>query len=404
MTLLGAGASVDAGLPTTARLTDLILDSLDRNAAAIAFYVHGVLQAELGRKGIDPRGPISAERLAAAIDLLAQRDELPISPFVRSWDPAIDGLDAGPKRRIPEGDIERAITDMMKGAVGPLASTVDEVVRLLGSPGRLARGSTSIQSKVGSYNASDLASAIMRIAGDSDGARRGEFRRTAKELSRCLPTVLSTPDTDSASYLDDLIRCSGTNSPLAVATLNYDRLVEERCDHAQVKYSTGIETWTQSHGLDFGQADVKLYKLHGSIDWQRHRERIDVVPGGKQPPDFTPELIFGEGAKLQADGPFLELYDAFRISLRDTAQLLVIGYSFQDEHINVVIRRWLGSERSNRIVLVTPGDPFSVGPRPSSLRRDLGINYGEDDRIVHVKATAREGIRDALDHLQVHNS
>ena len=76
-----------------------------------------------------------------------------------------------------------------------------------------------------------------------------------------------------------------------------------------------------------------------------------------------PGIIFGEGAKLRADGPFLELLLEWASDLNDAEALLVIGYSFRDPHVNVTIANWFNAKPDRAIVVVSkdPLDDFAVG-------------------------------------------
>jgi hypothetical protein len=135
-------------------------------------------------------------------------------------------------------------------------------------------------------------------------------------------------------------------------------------------------------------ADIHLLKLHGSIDWilkskkglgglQEMRVALagdpsDTVPGGMQ---YSPALIFGARGKLRADGPFLAMLRAFNVFLADADRLLVVGYSFRDEHINTAIRRWFNRDPTLEIVVIDPSfNPVAQRSRrpPRALQTSWG--------------------------------
>jgi hypothetical protein len=62
-------------------------------------------------------------------------------------------------------------------------------------------------------------------------------------------------------------------------------------------------------------------------------------PAEKQRYD-QPAVVFGEAGKLRSEGPFLELLLAWAAALKRAANLLVVGYSFRDQHVNELIARW----------------------------------------------------------------
>jgi len=54
-----------------------------------------------------------------------------------------------------------------------------------------------------------------------------------------------------------------------------------------------------------------------------------------------PGIIFGAGNKLRAAGPYLDLYIEFRTALCDAQRLIIIGYGFRDEHVNELLKQWI---------------------------------------------------------------
>ncbi|MCL4853981.1 MAG: hypothetical protein KJZ78_21685, partial [Bryobacteraceae bacterium] len=67
---------------------------------------------------------------------------------------------------------------------------------------------------------------------------------------------------------------------------------------------------------------------------------------------YRPAVIFGHRNKLTADGPFLDLLQAFVQSLEGSTLLTIVGYSFGDGHINALIARWLNGNTSRRLRIV----------------------------------------------------
>jgi hypothetical protein len=57
---------------------------------------------------------------------------------------------------------------------------------------------------------------------------------------------------------------------------------------------------------------------------------------------------------LVASGPFLSLLLEFERLLESATRLIIIGYSFRDDHVNEVIRRWLADDASRTITIVDP--------------------------------------------------
>ena len=100
--LLGAGASVAAGLPTTTEMADRIREVVRGEvnntysgiSDALEFAYAAILkhQASVPRRtyGVDRVAFVDVERLFSAILLLSERSDHEASPFVDVWDPSID--------------------------------------------------------------------------------------------------------------------------------------------------------------------------------------------------------------------------------------------------------------------------------------------------------------------------
>src|SRR5947209_14328875 len=92
--LLGAGSSVDAGLLTSARLTEAIYSDFASNRhqseyAHLLAYVISKLQTRNAKLGLSPYRPIDVEELFDALRILFRRDQLLVSEFVERWDGTI---------------------------------------------------------------------------------------------------------------------------------------------------------------------------------------------------------------------------------------------------------------------------------------------------------------------------
>ena len=110
MLLLGAGASVEAGIPSAYKMTQEIALALENKARghllreakkaqvlkahALNFVIGGLLFEE-AKKGNNPfTTGINVEDVFNAMQLLADRDSLEASPFIGSWDSTVKHLDS----------------------------------------------------------------------------------------------------------------------------------------------------------------------------------------------------------------------------------------------------------------------------------------------------------------------
>lgn len=117
----------------------------------------------------------------------------------------------------------------------------------------------------------------------------------------------------------------------------------------------------------------RVLKLHGSVDWFRHPELglLRVRYGVKYLSDLASTLIYPQATKYletQKD-PFATIFDCFRrvLSSPDNYMLGIVGYSFGDDHINAEIRSALENPNNKAVVVafsreVTDGAGTSICP------------------------------------------
>lgn len=99
-----------------------------------------------------------------------------------------------------------------------------------------------------------------------------------------------------------------------------------------------------------------LYKLHGSLDWERDKE-TDQIKKCDFSNNKKPVMIFPSSIKYETsyEQPFFEMMSRLQAELRmDNALLIIIGYSFGDKHINSMIFEALELNHSLQLVIVDP--------------------------------------------------
>jgi len=183
-----------------------------------------------------------------------------------------------------------------------------------------------------------------------------------------------------AEFLRRAARRPQRKSRMKVFTTNYDRCYEEAgrqgryvvvdgfshtvpptFDAVHFSYET-VRRLDDTESFDPIPNCFHLYKLHGSVDWQRQEPSGEITkwtPGGK------PVLIYPRNSKyeLAFEQPYLEMIGAFQAAVRaaDTG-LLVVGFGFNDNHLAEPIMSAIRSNLSLKIVVVSPGlAPWSNG-------------------------------------------
>jgi hypothetical protein len=342
--LLGAGASVDAGLPTSRDMTERLVRRLEegrgwrheKERLALNFAVGAMVAHDTGR-GASPFAGIDVERLFSAVTMLGELDDLEVTPFVSAWAAPLASIGTDALPPFFDSDFIKAVRSE--------------------HPGK---------------KPSDLLTKLIRnVAG---GRSSSEAYRSLRQLMLSQLLELLVVDPEKVDYLKPLLALGGTHS-LTIATLNYDRTVEHMAERAGEPIDTGINAW--NGGFDWTwdpERRVRLLKLHGSVDWVL-RGKSDPIEL-RMPPslfntaseDFQPNsyadrpaLIFGRRDKLTAEGPFLAMLRAFDDALSGCEHLLVVGYSFGDPHINSAIAKWVHACPHGRVDVVDPAFPADSG-------------------------------------------
>jgi hypothetical protein len=316
--LFGAGASIDAGLPNAYQLTGHVLERINSGTEAevLRFVVGGLLYGQ-GAAGQDPfTTGVDIEALARAVLRLDRKNDSDVAPFVAQWQPRLLELE-----RL--GD-------------GIFAATHDLIVRTLRS-------------------------------------------------------ILWKTDAP-VEYLRPLARIVQLQRRVVIGTLNYDNIVERFCDTSGIPYSTvipklsGINLRTHGHPYEEIAEGLCLIKLHGSLNWVLHTASSE--PGGYSPERFViswgdaepkyeggamPAVLFGGENKLTAHGPFLDFLIRFRRELAEASRLIIVGYSFRDEHVNSLIATFVNRKPDAVVVVIDPKPPFSE-PLFAALHRALTPN------------------------------
>jgi hypothetical protein len=175
-----------------------------------------------------------------------------------------------------------------------------------------------------------------------------------------LNSWLTVEDSARIAYLARLSDFKQLGDTIEVFSLNYDLCIERALSEHSHGFVNGFTEngWTPT---EFQSADMRLFKMHGSLDWVEddvHGICSVTMPRHKYADDFEgqkpPLLIFGTDAKLTGKEPFLNLLHSFSSSLHDSDVLIVIGYSFQDDYLNEIIEQRMNRTTRLKIIVVSP--------------------------------------------------
>lgn len=131
------------------------------------------------------------------------------------------------------------------------------------------------------------------------------------------------------------------------------------------------ESWLNATGFK----GITLARLHGSILWRRNQRSSGVSYSTiRDYPDphsgQEPCLIYpADKDEAVESEPWKSLFKYFVDTLQQSDLLIVIGYSFRDEHINRLVLESLVSESQLKIVIVNPESQGKLTESDPSAKR-----------------------------------
>lgn len=365
--LLGSGASVEAGIPTNETMAQKLIEKLDNNRdsdiARLLRFVSGALLKRKGELNQDPFQGVNIEELYTVTELLSNRNEHILSPFVSQWDYHIAGYEKIKVDQWGHPDLERSLEKLMDHDTFSPAKVATEIQKLI----------------------------------EQNTLTENRFKNACDRMLEYLIGILYIKDQSTIEYFKPMIDL-GKEQLQTIISLNYDNAVELAASTADVKIGIGIENWNRTRKLTKPRSGLELIKLHGSIDWWMGSSSGEEYPFTRlvvkvfDPSDGVyrrkPAVIFGGENKLSAEGPYLDLFNAFRARLNRVENLVTIGYSFRDEHVNHVIKDWsLGHEGRTVTIIDAPSVERWKHPFVDEVG---GILH---DRIIFMPVGASEGIK-----------
>ena len=334
--LLGAGASVEAGIPDSNemvhKIEHLVSNDSDtdidrwRNFRDLYNYIRSSIFYADGLDGIfGDNVPFNIERLVNILDELHKKERHALYPFVGAWNPKL--LD------VAGNEFENVLA---------------------------------------------FRSAIIRILRDQ---------------------WVVLPQRESAAYYAGLLKFQEEYEyPLRVFSLNYDLCVEETCGYKKVQrgFSDRKWDWRLFDETSDDPVPLLLYKLHGSVDWNFAEDgRVTYSDTPSTIKDEEVALIFGTSYKLQYVDPFLFLaYELRRWTLDAVRVIVCIGYGFNDDHINGILQQSLRQDSKRKLLAVIgPSDNETAGKEHISDQLQL---KAQKDQIVVKAYGAKKFLDSAL--------
>lgn len=229
------------------------------------------------------------------------------------------------------------------------------------------------------------------------GATQEVVASLVSEMRGYIKSELSEGDLGDPFYLMRLLSVTDRR-PVDIFSLNYDRLVETICARQNVRFTTGFSEVWDPKLFDDEEWDVRLFKLHGSVDWYRVTPSGPIYRGGPEHFAFSKSttqdtLIYPSLGKSTHADPYATLLQRFSDRLMEADLLVVIGYSFQDDHIRRLVTDRMTVNRSLQVLVV---DPNAREVLRASGDESPGLEY-----FAHRVSGLWTGARDALDNHRV---
>lgn len=176
-------------------------------------------------------------------------------------------------------------------------------------------------------------------------------------------------------------------SRINIFTTNNDLFNEKAMDYLNIHYIDGffgglekyfnpaMFNYSYSKRMDTGidkfepvENFVYLYKLHGSINWvedDRASNTYFNIVQKPEPLDYKekPVLVYPTPLKqnMSIGSPYVDILREYQHKLlQPNSSLIVIGYSFSDEHINDIIYRALATNSSINLIILNDVEKKSI--------------------------------------------
>ena len=278
----------------------------------------------------------------------------------------------------------------------------------------------SVRHTIGSENIEELLSACKvaeNFLRDHELKRLQEFIPLAEKEIRAAVNFLKNTDSlpVHGAFLQRIARRSSGKGRAKIFTTNYDLCFERAAKDGRFVVIDGFSPTLPPtfdpvyftydivrRGAD-GDASAfipnvfHLYKLHGSIDWERHEGDIE-----KKHNTDKPLLIYPRSSKYEQafSQPYLEMMAALQAALREpNTGLVIVGFGFNDNHIAEPILSAIRSNLGLKVVIVDPFLEVALAKAEANkyLKTIMQLMDQGDARLTFLNGTFEDVARDMPD-------
>lgn len=210
-----------------------------------------------------------------------------------------------------------------------------------------------------------------------------EFKDVVVESCRFIESIVwqaidkTIHKTSQFNIIHDLIREGNLDT---IISLNHDLVLEDWLKTNGIQYDDGFHMtdlkfpeWT---GYKNQPGDLKVCKVHGSIDWFEFRinratnfDNLIKVPRNhyvellyqtdswlKAPNSGKPSILIGTFNKMLGylSDIYEILFNEFKSVIEASEMIIISGYGFGDKGINTRLMHWLYQAKSRKMIIIHP--------------------------------------------------
>ena len=331
--ILGAGFSVDAGLPTIADFLNQMRDSADwleeQGRYAELEAVNAVLKFRYGAAAAGYRVAVDLDNIEDLFSLAAA---------------------------LPEQEVSRHV----QAAIGAALNYSHSHSRHLQARMRINPGLWALS------DAWQAAATRISSAGNSEDVHSSVYHYYASVLAG-LTSMTHNPNRN------------------VVITFNYDLILEEAIEHLGIPFSYGLGSKSVTYDptaqstRDPGSGALFFLQLHGSLNWGMKDNAVPVFCSYDQTvkthgrPHLVPPIW-----EKTTSGPTRSVWELALQALSTATRVIIVGFSFRpaDAHFKYLLAAGLMQNSALRHIVIVNPRAAVLAPQIQSVLRSNLFDYG----------------------------
>lgn len=224
-----------------------------------------------------------------------------------------------------------------------------------------------------------------------NAAKKSPRQELQKKIAEACRLTLDPGNSHHGDFMKKLTARKSSDPRVQLFTTNYDTLFEQAATrlgftiidgfsftHPRVFNGTNFDYDIVNRERSRIKPDesfipnvIQMYKIHGSIDWQRGRNGEIIQVENTD----TPCVIYPASNKYESsyEQPYIEMIAHFQQTLRKEGTLLIVtGFGFKDKHLQNVIKEAVFRNPNFHLLIVCyDGKGISAELAPGFLSADL---------------------------------